>query len=159
MTAVRPVLVRHLVVALVLALTATILAAEPAAAVDSRSSIQIRDRMEYLINRERVRYGLGRLRNNQKMRYWATTHAQRMANSGTIFHDSNLQQEVPRDCAAWAENVARTSSADAARSAMTMFMNSSSHRSNVLSSRMNVMGIGIRKRGGYTYVVQRFCDR
>lgn len=159
MTAVRPVLVRNLVVALVLTLSATLLAAEPAAAIDSRTSIQIRDRMEYLINRERIRHGQRRLRNNRKMRYWATTHAQRMANSGTIFHDSNLKNEVPKDCAAWAENVARTSSTDAARSAMTMFMNSSAHRSNVLSPRMTVMGIGVRKRGNYTYVVQRFCDR
>ena len=159
MTAVRPVLVRHLVVALVLALSATVLTAEPAAAIDSRTSIQIRDRMEYLLNRERVRHGLRRLRNNHKMRYWATNHAQHMANRGYIYHDGNLQAEVPRDCTAWAENVARTSSSDAARSAMTMFMNSSAHRSNVLSSRMTVMGIGVRKRGGYTYLVQRFCDR
>lgn len=159
MTAVRPVLVRHLVVALVLILSATLLSAEPAAAIDSRTSPQIRHRMEYLINRARVRNGLRTLRNNPKMQNWAVNHARRMAYRGSIFHDSNLRYEVPRDCSAWAENVARTSSADAARSAMNMFMSSSAHRANVLSRRMTVMGIGVYKRGGYAYIVQRFCDR
>ena len=43
--------------------------------------------------------------------------------------------------------------------AMTMFMNSSSHRANILSRRMTHMGIGVAKRGNYTYIVQRFIDR
>ena len=159
MTAVRPVLARHFVVALVLALSASLLAAQPAAAIDNRSSSQIRQRMEYFINRERVSHGMRQLRNNAKMQRGAAEHARRMAYRGTIFHDSNLGSEVPRDCMAWAENVARTSASDAARSAMTMFMNSSSHRANVLSSRMTVMGVGVYKRGNYTYLVQRFCDR
>lgn len=159
MTAVRPVLVRHLVVALVLALSATLLTAQPAEAIDSRTPRQIRSRMEYLINRQRVRHGVRQLRNNQMMRNWARDHAASMARSGRIYHDSRLQAEAPRDCSAWAENVARTTARDAAGSAMSMFMSSSAHRANVLSRRMSVMGIGIYKRGRYTYIVQRFCDR
>ena len=46
---------------------------------DGRPVKYIEDRMEYLLNRERVRHGLRRLRNNHKMRYWATNHAQHMA--------------------------------------------------------------------------------
>lgn len=159
MTAVRPVSVRALVIALVLALSATLLMSEPAHAADSRTRAQIRDRIEYLINRQRIRHGRGRLRVNAKTQRQAAYHARAMARRRRIYHDSRLRYEVPRDCTAWAENVARTPARDAARSAMTLFMNSSSHRANILSRRMTVMGIGVAKRGNYTYIVQRFCDR
>lgn len=158
MTLVRPVL-RHFVVALVLALVASIFLASPAAAIDKRKPAEIRHRIEYLINRQRIRRGLPRLRINAKTFYGARGHAGDMARRRRIYHDPNLRNEIPNGCYAWAENVARTSSSDAARSAMTMFMNSTSHRSNLLSKRMTHMGIGVAKRGNYTYVVQRFIDR
>ena len=159
MTVVRSVLQRHLVVALVLALSIPVFVSPPASAVDDRRPGEIRNRIEYLINRARVRHGLRRLRINDKTQYWATNHARRMARRGTIFHDGNLGNEIPSGCEAWAENVGRTSAGRAARSAMTMFMNSSTHRSNILARRMTHMGIGVAKRGSYTYIVQRFIDR
>jgi uncharacterized protein YkwD len=159
MTAVRRVLGRQLVVALVLILSATLVPAAPAHAIDSRTPHQIKERIEYLINRQRVRHGLPRLRVNAKTQYWAKDHAKRMASRGTIYHDGNIQGEVPSGCSAWAENVARTPHDDAARNAMTLFMNSSSHRSNILNRRMSHMGIGVAKRGNYVYIVQRFIDR
>jgi uncharacterized protein YkwD len=159
MTAVRSVLRQHVVVALVLVLTIVTFMPSPAAAVDDRRSSTIRDRIEYLINRKRARHGLRRLRVNDKTQYYARNHAVKMARRRTVFHDSNLRYEVPGGCEAWAENVARTAADNAARSAMTMFMNSSSHRANILSRRMTHMGIGVAKRGSYTYIVQRFVDR
>ena len=159
MTAVRPVLLRQLVVALVLILSATVLPAPPAAASDSRTYAEIRDRIEYLINRERIRRGMRRLRVSDKTQYWARDHAVDMARRRTIFHDGNIGNEIPGGCTAWAENVARTAATDAARNAMSLFMNSSSHRSNILAKRMTHMGIGVAKRGNYTYIVQRFIDR
>jgi uncharacterized protein YkwD len=159
MTAVRSVLTRHLVVALVLALSLPLFVSSPASAVDGHRPGEIRNRIEYLINRTRARHGLRRLRVNAKTQYWATDHAKRMARRGTIFHDPDFGSEMPSGCSAWAENVGRTSADRAARSAMQMFMNSSAHRSNILSARMRHMGIGVAKRGSYTYIVQRFYDR
>ena len=159
MTAVRSVLQRHLVVALVLALSVPLFVSSPAHAVDDHRPGEIRNRIEYLINRTRVRHGLRRLRINDKTTHYATTHARRMARRAKIFHDPNLGNEIPSGCEAWAENVGRTSADRAARSAMNMFMDSSSHRSNILSRRMTHMGIGVAKRGRYTYIVQRFIDR
>jgi uncharacterized protein YkwD len=153
------VLQRHLVVALVLVLSIPLFESTPAHAVDDHTAGEIRNRIEYLINRARVRHGLRRLRINDKTRDYAIDHAQRMARRATIFHDGNLGNEVPPGCEAWAENVGRTSASRAARSAMNMFMDSSSHRSNILSRRMTHMGIGVAKRGQYTYIVQRFIDR
>ena len=159
MTSVRAVLVRHIILVLVLVLSASILTAAPAAAVDDRTPREIRNRMEYLINRQRVRHGLRKLRVSDKTQYYARKHARNMEQRRAIYHDPNLGNEVPSGCYAWAENVASTTADNAARSAMNMFMNSSSHRSNVLSRRMTHMGIGIAKGGGRVWVVQRFIDR
>lgn len=159
MTVVRPVLVRQIAVALVLTLFASLTLATPAAAADNRHAGQIRDRIEYLINRQRIRRGMRRLRVNVRTFHGAREHAGNMAARRTIYHDPNLRNEIPNGCYAWAENVGRTSSSDAAKSAMTMFMNSSAHRSNILSKRMTHMGIGVAKRGNYAYVAQRFIDR
>ncbi len=159
MTAVRAVLVRKFVIAIVFSLAATLLPATPAAGVDSRTPREIRNRIEYLINRQRVRHGLRKLRVNEKTQYYATRHARSMRNRGYIYHDPNLGREIPSGCYAWAENVASTSADNAARAAMTMFMNSSSHRSNILSRRMTHMGIGVAKGGGKVWIVQRFVDR
>lgn len=159
MTVVRPVLVRQIAVALVLTLFASLVLATPAEAIDNRKPAEIRHRLEYLINRQRIRRGLPRLRINAKTFYGARGHAGDMARKRRIYHDPNLRNEIPNGCYAWAENVGRTTSSDAAKAAMTMFMNSTSHRSNILSKRMTHMGIGVAKRGNYTYVVQRFIDR
>ena len=159
MTAVRPVLIRQFAVALVLVLAATLVSATPADAIDRRRPAEIRNRIEYLINRQRVRYGLPRLRVNDKVQYWAKDHAKDMARKRTIYHDPNFTAESPKGCYAWAENVGRTSATDSARSAMSAFMNSSAHRSNILNRQMTHMGIGIAKAGNYTYIVQRFVDR
>ena len=159
MTAVRAVLVRHIAAVLVLILAATLFSASPAEAVDRRTPQQIRNRMEYLINRKRVNHGLRKLRVSEKTQYYARRHARNMEERRTIYHDPNLYNEIPSGCYAWAENVGSTSADNAARTAMSMFMNSSSHRSNILSKRMTHMGIGIAKGGGKVWVVQRFVDK
>lgn len=158
MTLVRPVLFRQIVVALTLALCASLITATPAEAVDNRTNAQIRDRIEYLVNRERARHGLPKLRVNKKLQRGARRHSRDMASRRSIYHDPNLNNEVPRRASAWGENVARTTSRDAARHAMNMFMQSSGHRRNILLQRWSHMGIGVRKRGKYTYVTQRFAD-
>ncbi len=162
MTGVRRVLGRQLAVALALVMSATLLSvipAEPAEAADARKPWQIRNRVEYLLNRQRVRYGVRKLRRHTTIQYWARNHARKMARRRRLWHDRNLVNEVPRRCR-WAvgENITRTTASDSARAAMRMFMNSSGHRANILRPRFTRMGIGVAKRGRYTYIVQRFAD-
>lgn len=159
MTAVRAVLLRPFVVLLMMAVLVALVPARTAQAADRRSIADIRDRMEYLVNRERVRHGLPRLRVHLATQKRARGHSKDMASGGTIYHDANLGNEVPSNATAYGENVAKTPAKDAAGRSMTMFMDSSGHRQNILYSRWSHMGIGIAKRDGNTYVTQRFFDR
>jgi uncharacterized protein YkwD len=156
MTLVRPVLVRVLIVALVTAMILPLLPATPADAADSRTAAQIRNRIEYLVNRERARQGVRRLQRHDRTQYWARDHSREMARARRIYHDSNLRNEIPRRATGYGENVARTTASDAASAAMRMFMASSGHRQNILYGRWKRMGIGVAKRGKYTYITQRF---
>ena len=156
MTLVRPALTRALIVALITATVLPLLPATPADAADSRTIAQIRNRIEYLVNRERARSGLRRLRPHDRTQHWARGHSKDMKRARQIYHDSRLAYEVPRKARAYGENVARTTSSDAASAAMRMFMASSGHRQNILYGRWSRMGIGVAKRGGYTYITQRF---
>jgi uncharacterized protein YkwD len=156
MTLVRPVLERLMIVALVTAMILPLLPATPAEAADSRTAAQIRNRIEYLVNRERARQGVRRLQRHDRTQYWARDHSREMARARRIYHDPNLRYEIPRKAMGYGENVARTTSADAASAAMRMFMASSGHRQNILYGRWKRMGIGVAKRGKYTYITQRF---
>jgi uncharacterized protein YkwD len=156
MTLVRPVLLRALIVALVTAMVMPLLPATPADAADARTIAEIRNRMEYLINRERARQGVGRLRRHDRTQYWARDHSREMGRARRIYHDSRLRYEVPAKATAYGENVARTTASDAAGAAMRMFMQSSGHRENILYRSYSRMGIGVAKRGNYTYITQRF---
>ena len=150
---------RAAVVGIIAALCLTLVPATPAQAADARTAAEIRNRIEYLINRDRDRNGLRRLRVNERMQYYAKDHASRMARAGMIFHDvTGLGAEVLRSATGWGENVGMTSATDAARQAHRMFMQSPGHRANVLDRDWTHMGIGVVKRNGTTYVVERFAD-
>ena len=131
----------------------------PANAVDDRDAKQIRQRLEYLINRTRARHGLRRLRVGSYIQQGATDHARKMRRKRRIFHDPYLAHEVPKSATAWAENVGYTGADKAAKRLHRMFMNSSGHRSNILRKRWNRMGIGVAKSKRYVFVAERFVDR
>lgn len=147
-----------LVVALIALLALTLVPAPEAQAVDRSSESEIRDRLERKINRVRRRRGLRRLRVNARIERYAKGHADLMARSGSIFHDSALSIEVLLGATAWGENVGYTSASDVATSLHRMFMKSPGHRANILRSRWTHMGIGVEKRNGRAYVVERFAD-
>ena len=83
----------------------------------------------------------------------ARRHAQRMASQGRIYHNPNLQNEV----AGWrmvGENVGRGGTVSAIH---TAFMNSTSHRANILDRDFTEVGIGTAYDAkGVMYVVQVF---
>lgn len=70
----------------------------------------------------------------------ARRHSQRMASSGTIFHNGNLANEAPSDWKSLGENVGMGPSCDEIHSA---FMNSASHRKNILDPKFNFVGVGV----------------
>lgn len=150
----------HLAVAaLVLALVVTLLPATPAHAADSRTIEQIQTIMERKINRARTARGLKPLRVHRRLEYFATGHARYMARNRTLVHDSlyRLRLEAPATALTFSENIARNTAPNAARRAHYMFMRSPSHRANILHRSSTHMGVGVAKRGKYTYIVQRFA--
>ena len=140
------------------ALMAVFVPTTPAHAVDRHSEAQIRNRIEELINQARANHGLRKLKVNDRTQRYATDHAQDMARKGTIFHDAALPVEVLLGATSWGENVGYTTSDRAARKLHVMFMHSPGHRANILRPRFTHMGIGVEKRNGTVYVVQRFAD-
>jgi uncharacterized protein YkwD len=153
-----PRLFRVVVLSLLsLTLAATLFPA-PAHAVDRSAEWEIRNRIERKINRARDRRGLRRLKVNDRMERYSDDHAEAMASRGTIFHDAKLAVEVLLGASCWGENVGYTSASDAAASLHWMFMHSAGHRDNILRKRWTHMGIGVEKRNGRVYVVERFAD-
>jgi uncharacterized protein YkwD len=155
---VPPVLRVAVVALLSLTLVLTLVPATPAFAIDSRTAAEIRDRLERKINRTRERRDLRRLKVSDRMQDYAKDHAEDMARQGTIFHDARLAVEVLLGASCWGENVGYTSASDAADSLHTLFMHSAGHRENILRRRWTHMGIGVEKRNGRVYVVERFAD-
>src|SRR5687768_13356686 len=103
-------------------------AATPASAASSLPAAEIRDRLEAFINRDRAEHDLRRLRVSLYIQRHARSHAIHMANGDGIYHDSQVQSEVPDAATAWAENVGRTTAQAVARRLHRLFMNSPSHR-------------------------------
>jgi uncharacterized protein YkwD len=141
------------------ALLFTLAPAAPAAAVDDRSAERIRTIVENRINNARESRGLRPLRINMRLEYFAQTHAQNMAEAQTLFHDTlnRLQLESPATALSWAENIGRNTSDNAGARAHYLFMHSDGHRANILNATTTHMGIGVQKRGAYTYIVERFA--
>ncbi len=152
-------LVRNVAVAVVAAVLTTVAPATAAQAAHAPTAREIRDRLEYRVNRARARHDLPRLRVHSTLEYYARDHADDMADRTALYHDSRLRFELPSGADAWGENVGATASHTPARRLHYLFMHSSAHRANILRRDWTHMGIGIVKRGGYVYVTQRFMRR
>ena len=149
-----------LLTVVVAALLVTLLPATPAHAADSRTVEQIQTLVERKVNNARAAHGLAPLRVNRRLQYFAGDHAQYMASNRVLVHDSltRLRLEAPATALTVSENIGYNSATNAAQRAHYLFMNSSGHRANILDRRATHMGIGVVKRGGYTYIVQRFAS-
>lgn len=146
------------VVVLVATLLMALLPATPAEAADSRTVERIQTILERKINYARTSRGLKPLRVNRKLEYWATDHARYLARNRVLVHDSmlRLRLEAPARAITFSENIGYNSASNAARRAHYLFMRSAGHRANILHRSSTHMGIGVVKRGGYTYIVERF---
>lgn len=92
------------------------------------------------INGARSANGLPPLSTRGDLVSIARRHSGRMASSGTIYHNSNLANEAPSDWQSLGENVGMGPDCAEIHQA---FMNSSSHRRNILDAKFNYVGVGV----------------
>lgn len=133
---------------LLVALLATLLPSPAVAATDTGSEAASLAE----IDAERSARGLPALRRSAELQAVARRHAVRMADDGSLHHNPELGSEV----SGWrqvGENVGRGPSADAVHRA---FMDSASHRDNILSASFVEVGVGVERRGDVIWVTQVF---
>lgn len=106
-----------------------------------------------LANQERGKRGLRSYSVASDLVAVARRHAQKMAASGTIYHNPNLGSDVS-GWQAVGENVGMGGSASSIHGA---FMNSTAHRANILDTDFTQVGMGTaRDSKGVLYVTQVF---
>ena len=113
-------------------------------------------------NRERTARGLQPFKWNVSLAAAARTHAQKMAQAGTISHQFPAEMDlgsrirmVGLHFTEVAENVAQGPSAAAIHSE---WMNSPSHRDNLLDHDLDSIGIAVVERIGQLFAVQDFSE-
>ena len=108
------------------------------------------------INRERARVGRRGLAVYSDLTAIARRHSRRMAEDGTIYHNSRLGSEISGDWYAAGENVGMGPSCGSIHDA---FMSSPDHRSNILEGDYNQVGVGVVVKDDTIYVTEVFAGR
>ena len=145
----RSVHARMLMAALVLALSVIGLPERAIAGPTDDASAAVA-----LINESRWAAGLGGMLPDRELQILANRHANRMAESGSIFHSGDLGPRLSWGWWAWAENVGYGPSVGWVHNA---FMNSWYHSSNILDPSYNYVGVGVAYGAdGKVYVAQVF---
>lgn len=162
MTDVRILALRRLVsLALVAALLVVLAPAKQAEAVTPN---QIRNQLERKVNKARERRDLRLLKRapenakSQIIEDGAQDWAWHIANV-KYEHDDMTALRISLNADWVGENIGVASnSEDVAERLHRAFMGSDLHRANILKKRATHMGIGVVKKGGKTWVVERFAD-
>jgi uncharacterized protein YkwD len=106
------------------------------------------------INKARARSGLRQLRPDRQIGYIARRHAESMASSRAVYHDSNLGSEVTN----WRALGQNSGAAGGCRRLFHAFMRSAPHRSNILGH-WHFIGLGVQWGGGRLYAQQVFENK
>jgi len=116
-----------------------------------------------LVNRERNARGLATLAVDSRLRDAARKHSARMAAAGRVEHELAGEPKLALRLGETAlrfdasgENIALTSNAARAHTAL---MNSPGHRSNILDSDFNSIGVGVVRTEEGIFVTQDFARR
>jgi uncharacterized protein YkwD len=116
------------------------------------------------LNRTRVAHHRGRLRAHHGLARAATRHSQAMARRGRLAHAPDwarpLRRATPR-ARFWAENIAMMPAggvAAVARRTIRAWLHSPPHRRNLLSPRVDVVGLGAAGGAQGVYVTADFAD-
>lgn len=142
---------RSLAVGVMLALAVIVLPTSPAAHADAADDASA---AASLLNQSRADYGLNRLLPDRELQVLANRQANRMADSGAIFHSGDLGGQLSWGWWAWAENVGYGPSVDWIQNA---FMASGHHAANILNPSYNYVGVGVAYGSdGKVYVAQVF---
>ena len=107
------------------------------------------------VNASRTSRGVRALGANQWLSDFAQNWAEWMAATCTLGHSRNYASANPYRWRSLAENVGRGPSLSAVH---TAFMNSTSHRDNILNPSFNYGGTGVAKGCGYYWVVHEFMQ-
>ena len=149
---------RVLVAALVFLSTATFFL--PYGWGQQRGSSVGRELLE-VVNHERREQGLPALKWNDALAAAARKHAEQMAQQRTLSHQLPGEPSLPARVGkegvrhSWlSENIAEGTSTDDIHD---QFMKSPNHRSNILDSDMDTVGIGVAESGGKWFAVEDFC--
>jgi uncharacterized protein YkwD len=112
------------------------------------------------VNQERKAHGLPTLQPDEALATAARTHAQRMAEQGTVSHQLPGEPALPARARAagarftWlSENIDQGPTPTAIHQS---FMKSPQHRANILDPDMDSAGIGIAERNGQLFAVEDF---
>jgi Cysteine-rich secretory protein family len=115
-----------------------------------------------LANADRVQQGLAPFKWDPALAQAAAEHAQLMAQQPALSHQYPGEPDLVARAAgagghfrSIAENVALAPTPQALEKE---WMNSAPHRANLLNPAMNVIGVGLVKRGGNYYAVEDFAD-
>lgn len=121
------------------------------------------------VNRIRIEQGLSQLEHNEHLRDVARGHSEHMAAENYFAHESPAgvgpQERVTRaglSCSA-GENIyheegySTADAEDVAERVVSSWMESPSHRENLLRDRWAIEGIGVETDGSGMYVTQNFC--
>jgi uncharacterized protein YkwD len=139
------------------------LAAVPAQASSCWSLYKTEGFMKRETNASRVNHQLPRLPLDQELSKVARLHSRKMADAGYAFHTKGAQFEslitgswnVVHENVGTAQAVSADPTQDIAR-LETEFMNSPTHRDNILTSGSDYLGIGVVRKNGYLYVTVLF---
>lgn len=107
------------------------------------------------VNNSRTARGVRPMGANQWLSDFAQAWAERMAATCTLAHSPNYVSANPYNWRSLAENVGRGPTLAAAH---TAFMNSTSHRANILNPKYNYLGTGVARGCGYYWVVHEFME-
>jgi uncharacterized protein YkwD len=113
-----------------------------------------RNKMLRLLNAVRMNHALPTFRLNVDLSHFAWEHSRRMANQHRLFHTLDLYSRVRAySPSTWGENVGYAGSLLRLR---TLWMQSYSHRHNILKKAFRRIGIGVVVRNGRMWATTIF---
>jgi uncharacterized protein YkwD len=137
---------------LILGTVVALLASAWAPAQAGSRSTPHRARLLRLVNDIRRHHAVKRLDLNRKLSRYAKKHSAEMAARRRLFHTSDLYSRVRAYRArSWGENVGVGGTI---KRVVRAWMNSWSHRQNVLNRRFHKTGVGVVKRNGKFWLTQ-----
>jgi hypothetical protein len=115
-----------------------------------------------LINRDRIANGAGTLEMAYDLNPAVRAYSQKMAGEGDLRHMTSAERNpiLPDSWNTWGENVAWHSnrSLPDCSTIHSMFMNSSGHRANILSSNKRFVSLGVYMGSNGTWVTELFFN-